>query len=35
MIIIQYYPQEILERLEETLPLFLKNTMTNASPECR
>lgn len=35
MIIMQYYPAESLERLEETLPLFLKSCLTNASPDCR
>lgn len=33
--IVQYYPPEILEKLEEVLPHFLRSCLTNASPECR
>lgn len=35
MIIMQYYPEDILEKLDEVLPQFLKSCLTNASPECR
>jgi hypothetical protein len=35
MIIMQYYPKDILERLDGTLQPFLKSCITNASPECR
>jgi hypothetical protein len=35
MIIVQYYPDEVLEKSHEVLPGFLKHCITNASPECR